>query len=53
VKSGISQSITCKEDAPLPRGAGRYVADVTPAGTLLAVVLASPSVVPWKSLPPP
>jgi len=42
MKFGISQSITRKEDAPLLRGAGRYVADVTPPGTLHAVVLRSP-----------
>ena len=42
MKFGISQSITRKEDAPLLRGAGRYVADVTPPGTLPAVVLRSP-----------
>src|SRR5262249_4820899 len=42
MKFGISQSITRKEDDPLLRGAGRYVADVTPQGTLQAVVLRSP-----------
>ena len=42
MKFGISQSITRKEDAPLLRGAGRYVADVAPPGTLHAVVLRSP-----------
>src|SRR5690606_17313669 len=31
-----------KEDEPLLRGAGRYVADVLPAGTLHAVVVRSP-----------
>src|SRR5262249_62362667 len=42
MKFGISQSITRKEDTPLLRGGGRYVADVTPPGTLQAVVLRSP-----------
>jgi len=42
MKFGISQSITRKEDAALLRGAGCYVADVMPAGTLHAVVLRSP-----------
>ncbi len=42
MKFGITQSITRKEDATLLRGAGRYVADVAPAGTLHAVVLRSP-----------
>jgi CO/xanthine dehydrogenase Mo-binding subunit len=42
MKFGISQSIPRKEDAALLRGAGRYVADVTPPGTLHAVVLRSP-----------
>ncbi len=42
MKFGISQSIPRKEDDPLLRGAGRYVADVAPAGVLHAVVLRSP-----------
>src|SRR5229473_258602 len=42
MKFGISQSIPRKEDDPLLRGAGRYVADVAPAGVLQAVVLRSP-----------
>src|SRR5271154_1897180 len=41
-KLGISQSVTRKEDDALIRGRGRYVADVTPAGTLHAVMLRSP-----------
>ncbi len=42
MKFGISQSIPRKEDGALLRGAGRYVADVSPPGTLHAVVLRSP-----------
>jgi carbon-monoxide dehydrogenase large subunit len=42
MKFGISQSIPRKEDAALLRGAGRYVADALPPGTLHAVVLRSP-----------
>ena len=38
MKFGISQSIPRKEDDPLLRGAGRYVADVAPAGVLHAAV---------------
>ena len=41
-KFGISQAITRKEDNALVRGAGRYVADVAPAGALQGVVLRSP-----------
>jgi aerobic carbon-monoxide dehydrogenase large subunit len=41
-KFGVSQSVTRKEDDALLRGRGRYVADVSPAGTLHAVVLRSP-----------
>ncbi|HML08393.1 MAG TPA: xanthine dehydrogenase family protein molybdopterin-binding subunit [Xanthobacteraceae bacterium] len=41
-KFGVGQSVTRKEDDPLLRGAGRYVADAAPAGTLHAVVLRSP-----------
>ena len=40
-KFGVSQGLTRKEDDALIRGQGRYVADVTPAGTLHAVVLRS------------
>src|SRR5215510_12053850 len=42
MKFGISQSVTRKEDAPLLRGAGRYVADVAGPGALHAVVLRAP-----------
>jgi carbon-monoxide dehydrogenase large subunit len=42
MKFGVGQSITRTEDDPLLRGAGRYVADVTPPGALHAVVLRSP-----------
>jgi aerobic carbon-monoxide dehydrogenase large subunit len=41
-KFGISQGITRKEDDALIRGNGRYVADITPPGTLAAVVVRSP-----------
>jgi len=41
-KFGISQAMRRKEDAPLLRGEGRYVSDVTPAGVLHAVMLRSP-----------
>jgi carbon-monoxide dehydrogenase large subunit len=41
-KFGVGQSVTRKEDDPLLRGAGSYVADQAPAGTLHAVVLRSP-----------
>ncbi|HEY2136567.1 MAG TPA: xanthine dehydrogenase family protein molybdopterin-binding subunit [Xanthobacteraceae bacterium] len=41
MKFGINQAITRKEDDALLRGAGRYVADITPAGTLAALVLRS------------
>ena len=54
-KFGVSQGLTRKEDDALIRGQGRYVADVTPAGTLHAVVLRSP--MPMRgfasSAPPP
>jgi carbon-monoxide dehydrogenase large subunit len=39
---GIGQAVTRKEDDPILRGAGRYVADVAPARVLHAVVLRSP-----------
>jgi carbon-monoxide dehydrogenase large subunit len=42
MKFGFGQALTRKEDDPLLRGAGRYVADVARAGTLHAVVLRSP-----------
>jgi aerobic carbon-monoxide dehydrogenase large subunit len=42
MKFGIGQALTRKEDDPLLRGAGRYVADVAPAATLHAVMLRSP-----------
>lgn len=41
-KFGVSQALTRKEDDALLRGAGRYVADHVPAGTLHAVLLRSP-----------
>ena len=41
-KFGFGQSVLRKEDDPLLRGRGRYVADVAPNGTLHAVVLRSP-----------
>lgn len=40
-KFGVGQAIFRSEDDPLLRGAGRYVADHTPTGTLHAVVLRS------------
>ena len=42
MKFGFGQALTRKEDDPLMRGAGRYVADVAPANSLHAVVLRSP-----------
>ena len=42
LKFGVGQSVTRKEDDPLLRGRGRYVADLAPQGTLHAVVLRSP-----------
>jgi carbon-monoxide dehydrogenase large subunit len=42
VKFGVGQAVTRKEDETLLRGAGHYVADHTPLGTLHAVVLRSP-----------
>ena len=41
-KFGIAQPARRKEDNALIRGAGRYVADYTPQGTLYAAVLRSP-----------
>jgi carbon-monoxide dehydrogenase large subunit len=42
LKFGVSQALTRKEDDALLRGAGHYVSDYTPAGTLHAIVLRSP-----------
>ena len=42
MKFGVGQAVTRKEDDPLLRGGGRYVADLAPAGTLHAVVVRSP-----------
>jgi carbon-monoxide dehydrogenase large subunit len=42
MKFGFGQALTRKEDDPLLRGAGCYVADVSPPGALHAVVLRSP-----------
>ncbi len=42
LKFGFGQSVLRKEDDPLLRGVGRYVADVAPPETLHAVVLRSP-----------
>jgi carbon-monoxide dehydrogenase large subunit len=42
MKFGFGQALTRKEDDPLLRGAGCYVADVSPPGVLHAVVLRSP-----------
>lgn len=42
MKFGFGQPLTRKEDDALLRGAGRYVADVAPAGALHAVVVRSP-----------
>jgi carbon-monoxide dehydrogenase large subunit len=41
MKFGFGQALTRKEDDPLLRGAGRYIADVSPPGALHAVVLRS------------
>ena len=41
-KFGVGQSMRRKEDDPLLRGRGRYVADHWPAGTLHAVLVRSP-----------
>ena len=41
-KFGIGQSIRRKEDDPLLRGGGRYVADALPGGALHAVLVRSP-----------
>jgi aerobic carbon-monoxide dehydrogenase large subunit len=42
VKFGVGQAVTRMEDDVLLRGAGHYVADFTPAGSLHAVMLRSP-----------
>ncbi|MGA8934703.1 MAG: xanthine dehydrogenase family protein molybdopterin-binding subunit, partial [Pseudolabrys sp.] len=42
MKFGFGQPLTRKEDDPLLRGAGRYIADVSPAKPLHAVVVRSP-----------
>ncbi len=42
MKFGFGQALTRKEDAPLLRGKGCYVADVSPDGALHAVVVRSP-----------
>ena len=42
MKFGFGQALTRKEDDPLLRGVGCYVADVAPAGSLHAVMLRSP-----------
>jgi aerobic carbon-monoxide dehydrogenase large subunit len=42
LRFGFGQSVLRKEDDPLLRGLGRYVADIAPRGTLHAVVLRSP-----------
>jgi aerobic carbon-monoxide dehydrogenase large subunit len=42
IKFGFGQPLTRKEDDPLLRGAGRYIADVSPAKSLQAVVIRSP-----------
>jgi aerobic carbon-monoxide dehydrogenase large subunit len=42
MKFGFGQPLTRKEDDPLLRGAGRYIADVAPAKPLHAVVARSP-----------
>jgi carbon-monoxide dehydrogenase large subunit len=41
MKFGIGQALTRKEDDALLRGAGCYIADVAPAGSLQAVVVRS------------
>jgi carbon-monoxide dehydrogenase large subunit len=41
-KFGIGQAIRRKEDDPLLRGAGHYIADFAPPGALRAVVVRSP-----------
>jgi carbon-monoxide dehydrogenase large subunit len=42
LKFGFGQSVLRKEDDPLLRGGGHYIADAAPSGTLHAVMLRSP-----------
>jgi aerobic carbon-monoxide dehydrogenase large subunit len=42
LKFGFGQSVLRKEDDPLLRGGGHYIADAAPMGTLHAVMLRSP-----------
>ena len=42
MKFGFGQPLTRKEDDPLLRGAGRYIADVSPTKPLQAAVIRSP-----------
>ena len=42
MKFGVGQSVTRKEDDPLLRGHGRYVADHAAEGALHAVMVRSP-----------
>ena len=42
MKFGVGQAVVRKEDDPLLRGRGRYIADAVPSQTLHAVVLRSP-----------
>jgi carbon-monoxide dehydrogenase large subunit len=42
MKFGVGQAVTRKEDEPLLRGQGRYVADHAPAGLLPGLVVRSP-----------
>ncbi len=42
MKFGFGQPLTRKEDDPLLRGAGRYIADVAPGNPLHAVMVRSP-----------
>jgi aerobic carbon-monoxide dehydrogenase large subunit len=42
LKFGFGQSVLRKEDDPLLRGVGHYIADIAPRDTLHAVVLRSP-----------
>ena len=41
-KFGVGQSMKRKEDDPLLRGHGRYIADVQPEGQLHAALVRSP-----------
>jgi len=49
VKFGFGQPLTRKEDDPLLRGAGRYIADVSPAKPLQAVVIRSRTPMPGSA----